>query len=58
MMASLSTTTGITIDYASFTVFALVMSFLILVGYWLLCKFPVSRGRLSAQGCKRRFRDG
>lgn len=39
MMASLSTTTGITIDYASFTVFALVMSFLILVGYWLLCKF-------------------
>ncbi len=39
MMASLNNATGITIDYAAFTVFAIVLSVLILLGYWALCKF-------------------
>lgn len=39
MMASLSNTTGIVIDYATFTVFAVIMSVLLMVGYWAMCKF-------------------
>ncbi len=39
MMASLNTATGTSIDYAAFTVFAIVLSVLIMLGYWALCKF-------------------
>lgn len=39
MMASLKDATGIVIDYVPFTIFAIIMSVLIMVGYWAMCRF-------------------
>ncbi len=50
MMKGLTDATSMTIDYTMFTVFAVTMSLLMVLGYWALCKFAfrVDVKRLSA----------